>query len=78
MSERHYLARVEQGEQRDLSGEALMNSSAGLTTLTRVGFATRGALYIVIAILLLRAGREEDPAGALRYLETAAATCHSV
>ncbi|MBU0556018.1 MAG: DUF1206 domain-containing protein [Alphaproteobacteria bacterium] len=45
-----------------------MNSSARLTTLTRIGFATRGALYIVIAFLVLRAGREEDPAGALQYL----------
>lgn len=45
-----------------------MNASARLTTLTRLGFATRGALYIVIALLILRTGRAEDPAGALRYL----------
>ncbi|OWK29012.1 DUF1206 domain-containing protein [Sphingomonas mucosissima] len=45
-----------------------MNASARLTTLTRLGFATRGLLYIVIAFLILRTGRAEDPAGALRYL----------
>lgn len=45
-----------------------MNASARLTTLTRLGFATRGLLYLVIAFLILRTGRAEDPAGALRYL----------
>jgi hypothetical protein len=45
-----------------------MNADARLTTLTRVGFAARGPLYIVIAMLVLRAGRAEDPSGALRYL----------
>lgn len=45
-----------------------MNASARLTTLTRLGFATRGLLYIVIAVLILRTGRAEDPAGALQYL----------
>jgi hypothetical protein len=36
--------------------------------LTRIGFATRGILYVAIAILILHAGRAEDPAGALEYL----------
>lgn len=45
-----------------------MNTSARLTTLTRIGFATRGLLYLVIALLILRTGRAEDPAGALQYL----------
>lgn len=45
-----------------------MNANARLTTLTRIGFATRGLLYIVIAILILHTGRAEDPAGALEYL----------
>ena len=45
-----------------------MNTGARLTTLTRLGFAVRGALYIVIALLILRTGRAEDPAGALAYL----------
>ena len=45
-----------------------MNASARLTTLTRIGFAARGLLYIVIAVLVLRTGRAEDPSGALEYL----------
>lgn len=45
-----------------------MNASARLTTLTRIGFAARGLLYIVIAVLVLRTGRAEDPSGALQYL----------
>ena len=39
-----------------------------LTLLTRLGFAARGLLYIVIATLVLRTGRTEDPGGALNYL----------
>ena len=45
-----------------------MDASARLTTLTRLGFAARGMLYIVIAFLVIRSGRTEDPAGALDYL----------
>jgi hypothetical protein len=45
-----------------------MNASSRLTTLTRIGFATRGILYIVIALLVIRTGRAEDPSGALEYL----------
>lgn len=45
-----------------------MNASTRLTTLTRLGFAARGLLYVVIAFLLLTAGRAEDPSGALKYL----------
>jgi hypothetical protein len=45
-----------------------MKADARLTTLTRVGFATRGLLYLVIAFLVLKAGRAEDPSGALEYL----------
>lgn len=45
-----------------------MNANTRLTTLTRIGFATRGLLYIVVAILILRTGRAEDPSGALEYL----------
>ena len=36
--------------------------------LTRVGFAARGLLYIVIAALLILTGRTEDVAGALEYV----------
>ena len=45
-----------------------MDASAQLTTLTRIGFATRGLLYIVIAVLVIRTGRAEDTSGALEYL----------
>ncbi len=45
-----------------------MNASARLTTLTRVGFAARGLLYIVIAVVVLRTGRAEDTSGALATL----------
>ena len=45
-----------------------MNVDARLTLLTRVGFATRGLLYLVIATLILRTGRAEDPSGALEFL----------
>lgn len=42
--------------------------SRTLTLLTRLGFAARGVLYIVIALLVLRTGRAEDPSGALSVL----------
>lgn len=45
-----------------------MSTGSRLTSLTRIGFATRGLLYIVIAVLILRTGRTEDPSGALEYL----------
>jgi hypothetical protein len=45
-----------------------MTNGAKLTTLTRVGFAARGILYLVIAVLVIRTGRAEDPSGALQYV----------
>lgn len=46
-----------------------MNEAAArLTMLTRLGFAARGLLYLVIAALVITTGRTEDPAGALQYL----------
>ncbi len=36
--------------------------------LARLGFVTRGLLYIVIALLVLATGRTEDLGGALEYL----------
>lgn len=45
-----------------------MNADDRLTLLTRIGFATRGILYLVIGFLVIRAGRAEDPAGALEYV----------
>lgn len=46
----------------------MVDAAARLTTLTRLGFASRGLLYLVIAILVLTTGRKEDPAGALEYV----------
>lgn len=45
-----------------------MHPKARLTTLTRLGFAARGLLYLVIGMLILQSGRTEDPSGALDYL----------
>lgn len=45
-----------------------VDASAKLTVLTRLGFATRGLLYCAIGFLVIGAGRNEDPAGALQYL----------
>src|SRR6476469_7937336 len=39
--------------------------SAAMTMLTRLGFAARGLLYLVIGVLVLQTGRTEDPSGAL-------------
>lgn len=46
----------------------MAEANAGLTLLTRFGFAARGLLYLVIAYLLIRIGRAESPIGALDYL----------
>lgn len=45
-----------------------MVSVPSLEMLTRVGFAARGIMYVVIGYLALRSGRSEDPSGALDYL----------
>jgi hypothetical protein len=45
-----------------------MDTAARLTMLTRAGFAARGLLYVVIGLLVITAGRAEDPSGALDYL----------
>ena len=44
------------------------DTSGALTTLTRLGFASRGLLYLVIGFLILRTGRTEDTSGALSVL----------
>lgn len=46
----------------------MVEANAGLTLLTRLGFAARGLLYLAIAYLLIRIGRAESPSGALDYL----------
>ena len=45
-----------------------MTGSSYLTAFTRIGFAARGLLYIVIAWLAFDSGRSEDPSGALTEL----------
>ena len=45
-----------------------MSHERGLVWLTRLGFAARGFLYLVIAWLAIGTGRAEDLAGALEYL----------
>ncbi|HEY0625899.1 MAG TPA: DUF1206 domain-containing protein [Allosphingosinicella sp.] len=39
-----------------------------LETLTRLGFAARGIMYVLIGLLALATGRAEDGAGAMEYL----------
>lgn len=45
-----------------------MLSVPTLETFTRIGFAARGIMYLVIGYLALQFGRSEDAAGALKYL----------
>ena len=45
-----------------------MSGSSYLTAFTRLGFAARGLLYIVIAWLVFTSGRSEDASGALSEL----------
>ena len=45
-----------------------IDAAARLTTLTRIGFAARGLLYVVIGFLVIQTGRAEDPGGALAYV----------
>lgn len=46
----------------------MADTAAQLTTLTRLGFAARGLIYLVISYLILSTGRAESPQGALDYL----------
>ena len=36
--------------------------------MTRVGFAARGVLYIIVGVLVIGTGNAEDPSGVLEYL----------
>jgi hypothetical protein len=47
-----------------------MLAAGKFETLTRVGFAARGIMYILVGVLALRAGRTEDGAGALSTLDS--------
>jgi uncharacterized protein DUF1206 len=42
--------------------------SPGFLLLTRIGFAARGLLYLVVGYLALKLGRAEDAGGALDWL----------
>lgn len=46
-----------------------MVARLSLRTFTRIGFAARGILYIIVAWLIVRTGRSEDLQGALEYLD---------
>ena len=50
------------------TGETGMPHERGLVWLTRLGFAARGLLYLIIAWLAIGTGRAEDLTGALEYL----------
>ena len=50
----------------------MLRSNSGFLLLTRVGFAARGILYLLIAWLAVRLGRAEDVNGALEYLNSGA------
>jgi hypothetical protein len=43
-------------------------NAASFTAATRLGFAARGVMYLVIGYLALRSGRSEDGSGALGFL----------
>lgn len=45
-----------------------MLSVSGFETFTRIGFAARGLMYVVIGYVALQSGRTEDGAGALKLL----------
>jgi hypothetical protein len=45
-----------------------MSARPQFELLARLGFASRGLMYILIGFLALRSGRSEDGAGVLRYL----------
>ena len=45
-----------------------MSQARGLVWLTRLGFAARGLLYLIIAWLVIGTGRAADLSGALEYL----------
>ena len=46
--------------------------SRKFVTMTRIGFAARGIMYLLIGFLALRMGRAEDGSGALEYLDSEA------
>lgn len=73
MQRRIRPAREEREQTTALMAQALMATDLAYESkfqlLTRVGFAARGLLYIVIALLVLQTGRTEDLTGAMEYLD---------
>ena len=45
-----------------------MDNGRAFETATRIGFAARGLMYVLIGWLALRFGRSEDPAGVIDWL----------
>lgn len=58
------------GEQTVPSGRygSVPSLSPSFLTLTRIGFAGRGLLYLIVGWLALKLGRTEDPRGALEHV----------
>ncbi|WP_106640737.1 DUF1206 domain-containing protein [Allosphingosinicella vermicomposti] len=49
-----------------------MISMNGMEAMTRLGFAARGVMYVLIGYLAIQTGRTEDGTGALQYLSSGA------
>ena len=49
-----------------------MISINGMETMTRLGFAARGVMYVLIGFIALRSGRAESGTGVLDYLSSGA------
>lgn len=47
-----------------------MPTASTIETMTRIGFAARGVMYILIGYLALRLGRTEDGGGALAFIDS--------
>ncbi|HEX2763154.1 MAG TPA: DUF1206 domain-containing protein [Allosphingosinicella sp.] len=60
---------MEQPRERGRCGAVPDNS---FLLFTRIGFAARGALYLLVAWLALRLGRSEDTGGAMEYVKSQA------
>ena len=50
----------------------MIGSRSGFLVLTRIGFAARGVLYLLVAWMALRLGRAADSEAALAYLNSGA------
>jgi hypothetical protein len=50
---------------------AALGAAGGFEALTRIGFAARGLMYVLIGWLALKSGRSEEGAGVLAYISSA-------